>query len=87
MNPSLSKGQQLLYTSQANFIHQDWQADGTVIVTLSRHGDPNEIVMHVSDLYGPNETVINETVRPKVNPIIAGRITQATNAAAALNNP
>lgn len=77
----------MLYTSKANYIEMLGQDDGSWIVTLSRTDDSTEIRMHVFDLYGKDEEVLNEIEADKVDPIISGRIQEAHASAADNNQP
>ncbi len=64
----LSPGQHRLYRGDFNTMQQVWQPDGSVILHLYSHGEPNKTVIHVSDLYGPNETVIEEHLEDMTPP-------------------
>lgn len=57
-----SPGQLRLYSGDFNVMSQEWQADGSVILTMSTLGHDHDTVLHVRDLYGPNETVISESL-------------------------
>lgn len=61
MQPNqLSPGQIKLYGLQFNRMNQEWQEDGTVIVTLSSGNDDAVTVMHIQDFQGPKETILSE---------------------------
>lgn len=45
-----------------NEMSQDWQADGTVIITLSKRGERRIYKLCVQDLYGEHEEVLSEEV-------------------------
>lgn len=49
-----------------NNMQQEWQTDGTVIITLVKHGDPHVYKVWVRDLYLPTEVVIKEETLPVV---------------------
>lgn len=74
----------MLYTGQANFIEMQGQDDGSWIVTVSRGDSDTETRMHVFDLYGKDEEVLNEIDAPKTDPTITGRIKQAHDESAAV---
>lgn len=38
---------------------QDWQADGSVIITLSKRGDPTIYKLHVKELWGEAEEMLD----------------------------
>lgn len=44
-----------LHSGDFNSLLQEWQADGTVIITLSKHKEAKAICFRVKDLYGPDE--------------------------------
>ena len=54
------KGIQKLKAGTFTDMSQDWQDDGTVVVTLSKRGEGKVYVFHVYDLYGPDEEVLSE---------------------------
>jgi hypothetical protein len=67
--------QKLLYLPGWNSISQAWQPDGSCIVTLSKQGDKLVHVLHVADLYGPDEKVLTYiTKTAEIPPHIADRI-------------
>lgn len=51
-----------LKTGAFNTMKQDWQPDGTVIVTLTKRGDEHIYMMQVRDLYGKKEKVLWERI-------------------------
>jgi len=55
-------GREKLRTGDFNNMGQEWQDDGSVIVTLSKRGEGNVYVFQVWDLYGPEEEVLGEEV-------------------------
>lgn len=56
------KGIEKLKTGNFNDMLQEWQDDGTVIITLSKRGEGKVYVFHVYDLYGKNEEVLWEEI-------------------------
>lgn len=60
----LSPGLKRLYLGDFNVMSQQWQADGSVVLTFFRHADAAAVRLHVSDLYGPNENIIGEVDIP-----------------------
>lgn len=64
---SLTEGQRRLYTGDYNYIDQQWQDDGSVIVTVSG-GKPERVHrLHVVDLNKEAEEVLIE-IEDKVGP-------------------
>ena len=55
-------GREKLRLGDFNNMSQDWQPDGSVIVTLTKRGESKVYRFQVKDLYGPNEEVISEEV-------------------------
>lgn len=51
---------QRLKDGDHNAVNQDHHPDGTVTITLSRHGEPEPARFRVRDLYGPNEETVDE---------------------------
>ena len=51
-----------LKTGDFNVMSQDWQLDGSVIITLSKHGEKKVHKLHVKDLYKPTETLLKEEI-------------------------
>ena len=45
-----------------NYMSQDEQPDGSVLITLTKRGDPHVYKMVVKNLYQPDEEVISEEV-------------------------
>ena len=74
----LSPGLRRLYSGDHNLVHQDWQDDGSVIVTIAGGRLPFAHRLHVRDLYGPDEEVLSEEVIPPGPPAhIQARLDQA----------
>ncbi len=52
-----------LYAGDFNNMEQNWQADGSVVITLKRDNEPERSCkFRVKDLYGENEEVLEEEV-------------------------
>jgi len=56
------KGIDKLYKGDFNDMTQEWQADGTVLITLSKRGEGKVYRFCVKDLYEENEKVLCEEV-------------------------
>ena len=52
-----------LKTGDFNHMSQEWQPDGSVLVTLSKRGEGKIYEFRVKDLYGVDEEVLAETIR------------------------
>ncbi len=59
------KGLKRLKTGNFNDMSQEWQPDGTVVITLVKRGEGKVYVFQVYDLYGENEQVLVEVVHAK----------------------
>jgi hypothetical protein len=57
-------GLRKLYAGDFNYMAQDWQPDGSVIVTLGKRGQHVKYRMHVRTLYGEHEQVLEHEVVP-----------------------
>ena len=67
-----------LYTGDFNDMNQEWQPDGSVIITLSRRGEDKSYRFRVKDLYGENEEVLeHEVIEHKVSKHIKDRMEEA----------
>lgn len=51
-----------LHSGDFNSMSQEWQPDGSVIITLSRRGENKVYKFKVKDLYGLNEEVLEHEV-------------------------
>jgi hypothetical protein len=51
-----------LARGEFNNMSQARQPDGSLLVTLTRRGDPHTYRMWVRDLYGPKEVVLREEI-------------------------
>lgn len=51
-----------LKTGDFNNMSQEKQPDGSVLVTLTKRGDPHVYRFRVKDLYKPTEQVLSEEV-------------------------
>jgi len=56
------KGLEKLHRGDFNYMSQEQQPDGSVIVTLSKRGEGRTYRFRVRDLYGENEEVLAESV-------------------------
>lgn len=64
-----------LYQGDYNFMTQEWQSDGTVIVSLYKHNDDKIHRLHIKNLYQENEELIkDEIVTAKVPNHILNRM-------------
>ena len=50
------------YLGGHNCVSQEWQEDGSVIITLSKRGDKNKHIYRVKNLYKENEEVLEHKV-------------------------
>lgn len=63
---SMTPGQRRLYSGDFNYMFQEWQPDGSVIITLSGGKSKRTHRLHVKGLYEENEEVLSEEeVEPK----------------------
>ncbi len=53
---------EMLARSDFNYMRQELQPDGSLLVTLTRRGDDHVYRMWVRDLYKLTETVIKEEI-------------------------
>lgn len=53
---------EMLAKGDFNYMSQERQPDGSLLVTLTKHGDPHVYKMWVRDLYKPTEIVIKEEI-------------------------
>lgn len=60
MAERLTRGQQRLYSGDYNTVWQEWQDDGSVIITMSRQGERTATSMHVDEPYSEREEVLTE---------------------------
>ncbi len=54
-----------LKTGQFNNMSQEWQPDGTVIITLSKRGEGKTYRIKVKNLYKKNEKVLSDEILPE----------------------
>lgn len=74
----LSPALQRLYRGDFNYMSQEHQPDGTVIITLVGGSQAVGHRVHVRDLYGPNETVLSEEeISPTPPPHLKQRLDEA----------
>jgi len=64
----LTPGQRRLYTGDYNYMHQESQPDGSVIVTISGGKSGQVHRLHVRDLWGKDEEVLTEETLPSGPP-------------------
>lgn len=55
-------GLEKLYTGDFNVMNQQWQPDGSVIITLSKRGENKTYRLRVRDLYGEHEELLEHKV-------------------------
>ena len=58
------EGLEKLKLGDFNDMSQEQQPDGSVLVTLTKRGDPHVYRFRVKDLYGENEEVLEHQVIP-----------------------
>jgi len=56
----LTPGQRRLYSGDYNYSNQEWQLDGSVIVTISGGKSGRTDRMHIRNLWGEHEEVLDE---------------------------
>ena len=79
---TLSPAQKRLYSGDYNYLSEDWQPDGSVIVTISGGASGQVHRLHIRDLWGKDETVLTEeTIPTGPPPHIAARLAEAFAAA------
>lgn len=67
-----------LYRGEVNYMKQEPQPDGSVIITISKHGEGKTHRFRVKDLYGENEDVLeHEVIEYKSPQFILDRMKQA----------
>lgn len=49
-----------LYAGDFNVCSQEWQDDGSCVVTFYRHDDAEAVSLHIDELYGAKESVLVE---------------------------
>jgi hypothetical protein len=73
----LTPGQRRLYSGDYNYMSQEWQPDGSVIVTISGGRSDQVHRMHVRDLWGQREEVLTEQIIPQnIPPHVAARFAE-----------
>lgn len=60
----MRKGLKKLYSGDFNTMNQEWQPDGSVIVSLTQERKHKTYRFRVKDLYGENEEVLEHRVIP-----------------------
>lgn len=72
------EGLRKLYSGDFNIMNQEQQPDGSVIITLSKHGEGKSYRFRVKDLYGEHEQVLEHKVIPhKIPKYIQDRMKEA----------
>ncbi len=56
------EGLKKLYSGDFNDMSQEWQPDGSVIITLSKRGEDKTYHCRVKDPYGEHEAVLEHKV-------------------------
>lgn len=73
----LTPAQRRLYSGDYNYMSQEWQPDGSVIVTISGGRSGQVHRLHVRDLWGENEEVLTESNIPQnIPPHIQARFAE-----------
>ena len=63
----MNKGLRKLYAGDFNDMSQEWQPDGSVIITLSKRGENKTYRFRVKNLYKENEKVLeHEVIETKI---------------------
>ena len=58
---------QRLRLGDFNHMSQERQPDGSLLVTLTKRGDPHVCKLWVRDLYLPTETVLKQEIIPSLS--------------------
>ena len=67
-----------LYLGDFNTMNQEWQLDGSVIITLTKHGEDKVYRFKVKNLYKENEEVLeHEVIETKPPKHILDRMKEA----------
>lgn len=74
----LTLGQRRLYSGDYNYLNEEWQPDGSVVVTVSGGKSGQVHRLHVRDLWGEHEDVLQEElVPPGPPPWLQARLDEA----------
>jgi len=74
----MNKGLRKLYAGDFNDMSQEWQPDGSVIITLSRRGENKTYRFRVKNLYKENEKVLeHEVIEAKIPKFLEDRMEEA----------
>ena len=74
----MKEGLAKLYSGDFNTMNQDWQSDGSVIITLTKDGEDKSYRFKVKDLYGEHEEVLeHEVIETKPPKHILDRMKEA----------
>lgn len=60
----MKEGLRRFYNGDFNYMNQDWQPDGSVIITLAKDGENKSYRFKVRDLCGEHEQVLEHEVIP-----------------------
>lgn len=63
---AIEKGLARYYAGDFNSLSQQWQPDGSVIMTFWRDDEQTAVVLHVADLHGDAESAISERAIERV---------------------
>lgn len=75
------EGLRKLYSGDFNNMNQEWQPDGSVIITLSKEGEGKSYRFRAKNLYKENEEVLeHEVIESKPKDFILRRMKQAKEA-------
>lgn len=56
----MGKGYKRLKRGDFNYMNQEWQTDGSVVITLTKRGDRKIYRLHVRNLGQPDEEVLSD---------------------------
>ena len=74
----MNKGLEKLKSGDFNDMCQEWQPDGSVIITLSRRGENKTYRFRVKNLYKENEKVLeHEVIEAKIPKFLEDRMEEA----------
>jgi len=58
----MKEGLRRFYSGDFNTMNQQWQSDGSVVITLSKDDENKAYRFKVTDLYGEHEEVLEDEV-------------------------
>ena len=74
----MNKGLRKLYAGDFNDMSQEWQPDGSIIITLSKRGENKTYRFRVKNLYKENEKVLeHEVIEAKIPKFLEDRMEEA----------